>query len=52
MKKILSILLFTLTVNYLFSQTDFKWEKIDSVTKTKDPSGPQQSPVCKVIEGC
>ncbi len=36
MKKILSILLFTLTVNYLFSQTDFKWEKIDSVTKTKD----------------
>ena len=35
MKKIFSILLFTLSVNYLFSQTDFKWEKIDSVPKTK-----------------
>ncbi len=36
MKKILSILLFIVSVNFSFSQTDFKWEKIDSVPKTKD----------------
>ncbi len=36
MAKILSILLLTVSLNYCSAQDNFKWEKIDSVPKTKD----------------